>query len=426
MDLATRETKISSSPRVLMLLENYAYPQDDRVHREATALTAAGYRVSVICPMAAGQPWFEVLGGVRVYRYRAPKPGNDLWSYLWEYGYSLLSAFVLSIGLWWREGFDVVHAHNPPDAFVFLAGFYKLLGKRSVFDHHDLSPEMYVARFGGRRNTAVYRVLLLLENWSCRLADLVIATNESYKQIEMQRDEVREERIAVVRNGPDLDIFNSVDSDGNRSRKDKTILGYVGTLGFQDGVDYLLRALRHLIYDLGRRDIVCLVIGDGEALPSLKTLSEQAGLCEYVAFCGYIEHAQVPSYLSAVDICVAPEPSNSYNDRSSMIKLTEYMALGKPIVAFDLPEHRFTAQSAALYIRANDEFAFARALDELIDDPVRQQEMGAFGRRRVETALAWDYSALKLVEAYRQLLSVRGEKLSRAEPLAPFSDAPEG
>lgn len=412
----TKKTKAYSGPRVLMLLENNPYPQDGRVYREATALTAAGYRVSVICPMATGQPPRENIASVQVYRYSAPRAGNGLWGYIWEYSYSMLAVFFLSLRISVCEGFDLIHAHNPPDTFVLIASLYKLLGKRFVFDHHDLSPDLYFARFSGQGHPAVYRALLLLEKWSCRLADLVIATNESYKRVEMQRDEVREERIAVVRNGPGLDVFQPVAFEKKGNRQERTMLGYVGSIGFHDGLDYLVRALQHLVFDLQRTDVFCLVAGDGDALPYVRKLREEAGLSEYVSFIGRIPHADVPRHMSAADICLAPEPSNSYNDRSTIIKLMEYMALGKPIVAFDLPEHRLTAQAAALYARPNDELAFAEIVAELMDDPIRREAMGAFGRWRVETALAWEYSASKLVAAYRQLFSAQGEKVSTAKP----------
>jgi glycosyltransferase involved in cell wall biosynthesis len=386
-----------------MLLENNPYPQDGRVRGEANALAAAGYRVSVICPSARGQPWREILGGVRVYRFPAPPAANGFLGYLWEYGYSMVATFVISLLVLLREGFDVVHAHNPPDTFVLIAAFYKLLGKRFVYDHHDLAPGAYYARFGGNGNRLVYRTLLLFEKLSCRLADHVITTNQSYKTVEMQRGHVPEQRITIVRNGPDLNLLRPVRPDPNLRQVGKATIGYAGRMGVQDGVDYLLRALHHLVCDLGRTDFFCIIVGDGHALPSLKSLAEQLGLADYVLFTGWVGYAEVARYLSAADICVAPEPSNAYNDRSTMIKMMEYMAMGKPIVAFDLPEHRFTARAAALYVRPNDEFEFARALAQLMDDPARRQSLGSFGRRRVEAELAWHHSIPNLLEAYRRL-----------------------
>jgi glycosyltransferase involved in cell wall biosynthesis len=397
--------KTSVGRRVLMLLENNPYPQDDRVHREAKALAAAGYQVSVICPLDSAQPWSEILDDVHVYRFPAPPAGSGFWGYLWEYGYSMVATFVLSLLMFLREGFDVVHAHNPPDTFVFIAALYKLFGKRFVYDHHDLAPELYYARFGGTGNRLIYHTLVLLEKISCRFADHVISTNQSYKTIEMQRGRVPEQRITVVRNGPELNHLQTAEPHPDLRQKGKTIICYVGVMGVQDGVDHLLRALRHLVYDLDRTDFFCVLVGAGDALPSLESLAEQSGLADYVLFTGWVEQAEVARYLSAAGIFVAPEPSNSYNDRSTMIKIGQYMAMGKPIVAFDLPEHRFTAQRSAVYVRPNDELEFARALAGLMDDPLRRQAMGSAGRRRVETELAWRYSVPNLLEAYRKLLS---------------------
>jgi glycosyltransferase involved in cell wall biosynthesis len=398
--------KASAGSRIMMLLENNPYPQDDRVRRESVALIEAGYHVTVICPSGAGQPWREILNGVYVYRFPAPLAANGLLGYLWEYGYSTLAMLIISMFVFVRQGFDVVHTHNPPDTLVFVAGFYKLLGKRFVFDHHDLSPEMYYARFQGRGNRLLYHALVLLEQLSCRLADHVIATNQSYKLVEMQRGRVPEARITIVRNGPDLNRLRPVEPDPELRRKGRTIVGYAGVMGYQDGVDYLLRAIRHLVYDLGRNDVFCVLIGKGDAWASLKELAIELGIAEHVWFTGRVSDADLIRYLSSADICVDPDPSNPFNDRSTMIKMMEYMALKKPIVAFDLHEHRFTAQEAALYVRPNDELEFARALAQLMDDPALRQIMGASGRRRVETELAWPFSVQNLLRAYRALFAL--------------------
>jgi len=395
--------KASVGNRVLMLLEKGPYPEDCRVHREARALAAAGYQVSVICPAARGQAWRELLDGVRVYRFPAPPAANSLLGYLWEYGYSMAATFVLSLLVFWREGLDVVHAHNLPDTFVFIAAFYKLLGKRFVYDHHDLGPEMYYARFLGNGNRLAYHALVWLEKLSCQLADQVIAANQSYKTVEMQRGHVPENRITIVRNAPDLNRLRPTEADLDLRQKGKAIIVYVGVMGFQDGVDHLLKALQHLLYDLGRTDLLCVLVGAGQALPSLKSLTAQLGLADYVLFTGWVEYTEVARYLSAADICVAPEPSNPYNDRSTMEKIMEYMALGKPIVAFDLPEHRVTAQDAAVYARPNDELDFAQQIAALMDDPERRQKMGQTGKQRIEMELAWSHQEKHLLEAYQAL-----------------------
>jgi len=400
--------KASANNRVLMLLENQPYPQDHRVRREAIALVAAGYRVSVICPSSPGQPWREAVEDVRVYRFWASSPVNSFFGYLWEYGYSTVAAFAMSLLVFFAEGFDAVHAHNPPETFVFIAAFYKLFGKRFVFDHHDLSPEMYRARFSDGGSTLVYHALVLLEKLTCIVADHVIATNESYRKVEIERDHVPENRITVVRNGVEVQRGRLIQPDAGLRKKANTIIGFIGVMGFQDGVDYLLRALHHLLHDLGRKDFYCVLMGDGDAWTSLKALAQQLRLGDYVWFAGQVQGDEKFRYLSAADICVDPDPSNAYNDRSTMIKIMEYMAFAKPIVAFDLPEHRVTAKQAALYVTPNDEHEFAAALARLMDDPVRRKIMGAFGRHRIEAELAWRFSVSNLLDVYRKVLPNSG------------------
>jgi glycosyltransferase involved in cell wall biosynthesis len=398
--------------RVLMLLENNPYPQDPRVRREARALTDAGYQVTIICPSDPKQPWRELVDGVRVYRYPAPPSPSGVLGYLWEYGYSMAAAFMLSFFVFFREGFDIIHAHNPPDTFVFVAALYKMMGKRFIFDHHDLSPEMYHARFRDRGNPFIYKALVWLEKLSCRMADHVIATNESYKAVEIERGNIPQQRITIVRNGPDLKDACAIAPDPRLRQLGKTIIGYVGAMGYQDGVDYLLRALRYLVTEFKRSDFLCVIIGGrGEARESLKALSSELGLDHHVWFTGWVTDEELIRYLSSADICVDPDPSNPFNDRSTMIKMMEYMALAKPIVAFDLPEHRCTAQDAALYVRPNDEMEFARVLLQLIDDPQHQREMGNFGRRRVRSELAWHHSVRNLLDAYRTLSQGVQEKV---------------
>jgi glycosyltransferase involved in cell wall biosynthesis len=391
-----------------MLLENRPYPQDIRVRSEANALTSAGYSVSVICPADPGQRFRETIAGVHVFRYPAPQAATGLLGYLWEYGYSLVTSFLLSVMVFLGEGFDVIHAHNPPETFVFIALFYKPFGKRFIFDHHDLSPEMYEARFPGGSRRLVRAALVALEKLTCRSADHIIATNESYKKLEMERSHVPESRITVVRNGVGLENLNFAEPDRALREKGKTIIGYVGVIGFQDGVDYLLRALKHL-RDLGRSDFYCVIIGDGDAWAYLKTLTTELGLDDYVWLPGAIFGAPLRRYLAAADICVDSSPSNSYNDRSTACKLMEYMALGKPMVVFDLPEHRFSADRAAVFVRPNDERAFAAAIVGLMDDPCQRVCLGVHGMRRIKTHLAWEYSVSNLLKVYRSVLPARQE-----------------
>jgi glycosyltransferase involved in cell wall biosynthesis len=400
--------KASAGKRVVMLLENSPYREDNRVKNEARTLVEAGYHVTVICPMdKPGQPWREMVGGVRLYQFPQTEWGSGFMSYLWEYAYSLVIIFLNTIFISISEGFDIIHTHNPPDTFVLIAGFYKLFGKKFVYDHHDLSPEMYYARFRGKGNRLVYHVLVCFEKLACRLADRVIATNESYKKVEMERSNVPEHRITVVRNGPNLNRVKLVDPDPELRAKAPTIIGFVGEMGYQDGVDYLLRAIKHLLYDLGRSDFSCVMIGQGDAWEELKQLSKDLKIDDHMWFTGRIPDADLMRYLSTADICVAPDPKNDFTNRSTMIKVMEFMTLGKPVVAFDLNEHRNSAQDAAIYATPNDEMEFARSIALLMDDPEKRRAMGEYGQERIKNSLAWPHQAKNLLRAYK---AFQGEK----------------
>lgn len=395
----------SAGKRILMLLENNPYSQDIRVKREARALLGAGYRVSVVCPKP---PTPTALGeadrGIRLYEYPAPRGGRGVIGYAWEYGYSLLMMYVLTWIAFFREGFDVIHAHNPPDTMFLIAAVFKLFGKKFVFDHHDLSPEMFYVRFGVSPDHWMSRILFLNERLTYRLADHVIATNESYRDIAYERGGLPASRVTIVRNGPS-ESMQPVDEDPTLRRRAATILGYVGIMGPQDGVDYMLRAIHNLVYTLKYDEVFAVVIGKGDALPELRSLARELGIEDYVWFTEWISYDDLLRYLSTADICLDPDPSNPFNDRCTMIKMTEYMAFGKPIVAFDLPEHRVTAGQAALYAKGNDEMDFARKILELVHDPARRDEMGRIGRERIDTRLAWSFQKQNLLDAYSELFS---------------------
>ncbi len=385
-----------------MLLENCTYPQDIRVRNESTTLTKSGYRVIVVCPMKKGQKWQETINEVQVYRYPAPPSADGFLGYIVEYGYSLIAAFLFSLLVLLRHGFDIIHAHNPPDLFVLVAACYKILGKKFVFDQHDLSPEMYYARFGGQGSTLVYKSLLMFERLSCRIADHVITTNQSYKKLDIQRNKLPESSVTVVRNGPILEELPTLNV-ASKEKNGKAALCYVGDMGFHDGVDYLLRSLHCVLNKYKRDDFFCTLVGDGDAFESLQTLAEELQITDHLTFTGWIEHSEVPQYLNKADICVAPEPSNSYNDRSTMIKLLEYMAFSKPIIAFDLPEHRVSAGDAAVYAEPNNESEFAAQIVRLMDEPEKQKQLGKIGRERIEANLAWCHQEDYLINVYKQL-----------------------
>ena len=393
--------------RVLMLLENCCYSTDGRVRREAHTLAAAGCRVTVICPRGTGERWREEFGPVVAYQYPAAPGIPGVVGYVLEYAYAMAATLVLSAWVALRSGFDVVHAHNPPDLFVLLGGLYKLLGKQFIFDQHDLSPEMYLARGGGEGSRWIYRALLFFERLSCRVADHVLTANASYKRVAMERSRIAEGRVTVVRNGPETCHLHLAEVDASLRCPHETLILFVGEIGAQDGVDYLFRSLARLALLPGGQQWRCVLVGEGAAVPSLKQLVQELHLDDRIEFVGMIPFREVPRYIGAADICVAPDPSNEYTDRSTIIKLMEYMAQAKPIVAFDLPEHRVTAADAAVYATANDEADFARQLARLIAEPELRRELGQKGRVRALHELAWSHQESHLLAAYRQVLSRR-------------------
>jgi glycosyltransferase involved in cell wall biosynthesis len=394
-----------SSASVLLLVENNAYPFDVRVRREALALHNAGFRVSVIAPRGKNQPWTENVDGVEVFRFPAPRGGSDLISYLLEFGYATFAMFVLTCWVAVRRGFDVIHAANPPDTLFVIGGFFKLFGKRFVYDHHDLSPETYLSRFKQPVENVVSRVLRMLERGCYATADVVIATNESYRELAVQRGRKRPETVFVVRNGPPLS-FKPVAPDPALAARAKHLIGYVGTMGPQDGVDYWLRAIQKMVVVLGRRDFLAVIIGDGDAAPSLRELARELEIEQFVWFTGRISDRDLKAYLSTVHVCVHPDPLNPLNDRSTMNKMMEYMAFGKPVVTFDLREARYSAQDAASYAKPNDELDFAREVCALLDDEAKRARMGKLGQERVVQKLAWEYSVPELLRSYREGLGL--------------------
>jgi glycosyltransferase involved in cell wall biosynthesis len=278
-----------------------------------------------------------------------------------------------------------------------------MFGKKFVFDHHDLSPELYLSRYN-TKGGSVYKGLLMEEKLCLRTANLVIATNESYKQIDVVRGNKKPEDIFIVRNGPNMDLFQNVEPDWKLKNSGKKILVYIGVMGPQDGVDYLLRSLNFMVQNYGRKDFYCIIIGPGDALQDLRKLREELHLEEYCVLTGRIPLKDLLKYLSTADICVDPNPSNPLNDYSTWIKVMEYMSMGKPIVSYDLKETRFSAQKAALYAKPNDENEFAKLILQLMDNPDLREQMGRFGKERVEKELCWDVVSQNLVAAYQKLL----------------------
>jgi glycosyltransferase involved in cell wall biosynthesis len=388
--------------RVLMLVENLPSPFDRRVWQEATALRDAGYIVSIICPTGKGcEKRFEAIDDIHIYRYPLPFEASGALGYALEYGVAIAWTFALSFWVLFARGFDVIHACNPPDLFFLVGRFFKLLGKRFVFDHHDLNPELCEAKFGSRG--FFYRLLLRLEYWTFRCADISIATNESYRRIAIERGGMPADRVFVVRSGPSLTRLKILPPDVRLRRGRRYLVGYVGVMGRQEGIEYLLQAARRIVLGLGREDVHFGLVGGGTSLEEMKRLARELGVADHVTFTGRVPDGEMLDMLNTADVCVNPDVANELNDKSTMNKIMEYMALGKPIVQFDLTEGRYSARRASLYARKNDPVDLADKIVELLDDPARRLEMGSYGRRRVENELEWRYEAPKLLAAYAAL-----------------------
>ncbi|MBV8695349.1 MAG: glycosyltransferase family 4 protein [Ktedonobacteraceae bacterium] len=391
-----------------MLVENLSVPADPRVWREACTLRRSGYEVSVICPKGEtrDQESYACIEDIHIYRYRLPSTSNALSGYIKEYCVAMLKTFLLSLKVLVHHGFDVIHAANPPDIFFVIGLFYRLLGKRYIFDQHDLAPEMFHVRFQ-QRMKPLYKLLLFLERCSYSTAQVVITTNSSQKRQALGRGGCVPAKVFIVRNGPDVARFVPSVQESTLKQERRYLLAYIGVMGIQDGIEYALLALDELVHKRGRQDIALVLMGDGDQLMTLKTLTQQLQLDEHVNFRGWVAFADMVRYLTVADIGLSPDPSNELNDQSTMLKTMEYMAMGKPVVAFDLPETRFSAQEAALYATPNSVDEFANHIETLLDNEELRHTMGTFGRKRVEEELCWDHTKYHLLLAYQALFPDR-------------------
>ncbi|MBL4852249.1 MAG: glycosyltransferase family 4 protein [Gammaproteobacteria bacterium] len=393
-----------SARRVLIIVENLPSPFDRRVWQEATTLNEAGYEVSIICPVGKGyEEKYELIDGVHIYRHSLPLEAEGALGYLLEYSVALFWQFTLACRVLLTRGFDVIHACNPPDNIFLIGGFFKLFGKKFLFDHHDINPELYEAKFG--RRDLFYKIMLAWEKWSFKTADVSIATNESYKRIAIERGGMPEDRVFVVRSGPKLDRLKIMPPVESLKQGRKFLVGYVGVMGAQEGIDYLLRAAQHIVYEIGRKDVHFGLVGGGTSLNEMKAYAEKLNISEYVTFTGRVPDEEMLQMLNTADVCVNPDVANEMNDKSTMNKIMEYMALSKPIVQFDLTEGRYSAQGASLYALKNDDEDMARKIVELLDNPKQRETMGLLGRERIEKTLSWEHEAPKLLNAYETLFN---------------------
>jgi len=392
------------APRVLMLVENNSVPSDPRVWSIATALVRADCEVVVVCPLGTKneRASSELRDGVQIRRYPLKSAGDGLGGYLREYGSAMWRTWRIVRELSRERPFDVVHACNPPDFLMFAAWPARRTGARFVLDHHDLTPELLLSRFGDQRRW-LYHIAVALERACFAVADVVLATNESYRRVALTRGHKHTDNVFVVRNGPDLRRFHSLPADPTLKRGRDLLIGYVGLMAPQDGVDHALRALALLAER--RQDWHAVFAGDGDAVPELRRLSSELGLEDRVEFAGWLDNLEMSRLLSSCDVCLSPEPHSPLNDVSTMVKIAEYMAMSRPIVAYGLRESRFGAGDAALYAEPNDVSSFAQCIDALLDDPARRAEMGRIGRERVELELSWEHSEENLLAAYRRALA---------------------
>jgi glycosyltransferase involved in cell wall biosynthesis len=388
-----------SRRRALILVENLPVPFDRRVWTEAETLHAAGWSVTVISPMAdASRRWHETIQGIEVLRYPLPTTATGLAAHLVEYGVAIPATLILALLVRLRGQVDVVQACNPPDFLFPIGRLLRWLGAAFVFDQHDLGPELYVAQ-GGRAHGAVHRLLSWAERATYRAADVVIATNETYRRIALERGRVDPANVFVVRTSPDPGRVHRVEPGPALRDGRRHLVVYLGTMGVQDGVDLFVRAAA----SVARRrpgDVRFVAVGGGDELASLRRLAEELGLDADLAFTGRVSDELVRSYLSTADVGVSPDPRNGFNEFCTMNKTLEYMAVGLPVAAFDLEETRVSAGDAAAYAEPNDPEALATTILELLDDPARRLAMGELGRARITGALSWDASAAQLLAAY--------------------------
>ncbi len=389
--------------RALILVENLSVPFDRRVWQESTALRDAGWEVHVICPTGANRDTEPeaVIDGVRIHRYPLrPATGGPV-GYLREYGLALLHTYRLARKV---GPVRVVHACNPPDLLFLVARMLKRRGARFVFDQHDLVPELYLSRFS-RGEDFLYRLVLRLERLTYRAADVVIATNESYRRAALTRGGKKPDEVFVVRSAPVVERFHQVPPEEALKRGKPHLLCYLGVMGPQDGVDYALRSLALLRDEIGRSDWHAVFVGAGDTFDAMVALSRELGLSDMVEFTGRIPDEDLLRYLSTADVCLAPDPYNPLNDVSTMNKIMEYMAMARPIVSFDLREARVSAGDAAVYAPPNDESEFAKLIALLLDDPEERRRMGEIGQARVSGPLSWDNSRAALLAAYDAAVS---------------------
>lgn len=389
-------------PAVLMIVENLPVPFVRRAWQQACALRDAGYRVSVISPKGAGfESSYEMIDGIEVYRHRIREASGPL-GYLLEYSLALLAWLYLGVRVYARTRFRILHAWNPPDIIFLVALFFRPLGVRFIFDHLDLNPELYLAKFG--RDDFFYRLVCLAERGTFRTATVSLATNQSYREIAIQRGGMPPERVFIVRVSPEPEKMRRGPAVPELKQGKKNLVVYLGVMGPQDGLDLLIESIDYIVKRKNRDDTFFYFIGWGTEVPRLKALVAQQGLESVVKFTGRIPGSELARYLSTADVGVAPDPLNPMNDKSTMGKILEYMTFGVPVVLYELTEGRRSAADSALYARPNDPIDFAEQILKLLDSESLRQTLGARGRKRIEESFNWETDKMALLEAYEAAL----------------------
>jgi len=399
--------------RVLIIVQNLPVPFDRRVWLECQALAAAGHEVSVVCPKGEGDPSYQVIDTVRLHKYRPYAPGGSKLSFICEYVYSFAMTAWMTSRARGRRRFHVMQACNPPDIFWPIAlGLRAVDRTRFVFDHHDLCPELYLSRFPDGAKLP-YRALLALERRTHRTADHVIATNDSYRAIAIERSGKRPDAVTVVRTGPDPGRLWRGPACPELRRGRRHLAAYIGVMGPQDGVDIVVRVADIVVNELGRNDIAFTLMGSGDCFKEVVELRDALGLAGHVEFTGRASDDLVARILSTADIGLSPDPKNPLNDVSTMNKTMEYMAFELPLVAFDLRETRVSAGEAAVYVAPGDLRGYAEAIVALMDDEQDRARRGKLGRNRVDEELAWSHQVSAYLDVYRTVLH-RGNALAPA------------
>lgn len=386
---------------ILIVIENLPAPFDRRVWQEAGTLRDNGAKVSIICPKMKGyDKSYELIEGIEIFRHPL-KEGKGALGYLLEYTQAIFWEFILSWQIFFKKRFHVIHGCNPPDLIFLTALFFKPLGVKYVFDHHDINPELYISKF--EKKGFFYNLMVLFEKLTFKTASYSIATNESYKKIAIERGKMKPENVQVVRSGPKLDRLKLLDPIEKYKNGKKFLIGYIGVIGEQEGLDLLLESAQHLVSI--RQDIQFGIIGGGTHLEEIKILCKKMGLEDYFDFYGRVNDQVMIEVLNTADVCVNPDKPTAMNDLSTMNKIMEYMALKKPIVQYTLKEGKYSAQEASLYAKNTDPIDFAEKINELLNDESKRKAMGEYGYLRVKNELSWEFESEKLLAIYQKVFN---------------------